>query len=68
MKNYIFIQDEDSHWYYIPKNEQTLFEQLCSQAYDSEDFNQFNERFESKMIGCHPKNFNQYYNEDGTKK
>lgn len=64
---YVFIQDEDFHWYYVKEEERETFNKMCEEAYLTEDFDNFNEKFEKSMISCHPSNFSKFYNEDGTR-
>lgn len=67
-KKNIFIQDDDSHWYYIKTEKKKLFNDLKEQAYETENFDKFLDEFEHNQIGCHPSNFHDSYNEDGSKK
>ena len=67
-EKYIFVQDEDSHWYYIKEKLRDEFNILCNQAYSNENFDEFSDKFEKNMINCHPSNFHDFYNEDGSRK
>jgi hypothetical protein len=67
-QKYLFIQDQDSHWFYIKKEEKILFNEMCELAYQTDDFDNFLNTFEQNMICCHPSNFHDFYNENGSKK
>lgn len=43
-------QDEDSHWYLVPADRAAEFESLCEKAYPDDEYEEFNERFESMRI------------------
>lgn len=67
-EKYVFVQDDDSHWYYIKEEVKDEFNQICNKAYESDDFDEFLEKFQNNMINCHPSNFHDFYNEDGSSK
>lgn len=42
--------DDDSHWYLIKIEDQSLFNELCSSSYEKDDFSQFNNLFDNYRI------------------
>lgn len=49
----VFVQDDDAHYYCIHEDDQELFNQLCNEAYQSENFDRFIDVFgENRIGGC----------------
>lgn len=48
--SYVFERDEEGHWFLIPAEQKAEFQKLRDKAYKTENFEAFNEQFESMMI------------------
>lgn len=53
-RRYVFMQDDDSHWYLIEVQRSSLFVSLLSESTMSGDYDRFCEEFDQNRIGTHP--------------
>ena len=56
MEGTVLRQDEDGHWYRIPKEKVEKFRTMMEEAYRTDDFNEFIKEFSEYMTGGDPNN------------
>lgn len=49
--NFVILQDEDCHKYKVPVDLEKEFKIEMSKAYESENFDQFEEKYKQYMVG-----------------
>lgn len=55
-KRYIFLQDDDSHWFLIPKELVPLFRTMKEEAAATDDWDDFADKF-GKFRVSHPSHY-----------
>jgi hypothetical protein len=56
-QKFCFVKDDDSHLYLIPLDLKSKFDELCSLAYETDEFDDFESLFKKYMKGTGLSNF-----------